>query len=324
MTGKTNKLDRPSIHLRVPFIYVAFALFAFVAFISGCTAYSSVSRKTKNITRGFKGLDKDLKKIIGMAPFNNRTPFSDQNLETNFYETLIRAIESKCPGILILHSAAAGYPEFLDDLPGQAAGKMDNLELAKNGRAFGLNAIMTIALTGIKDFEAEKGFWWFKDKHYFFRIQMNIKLYDTETGTKLLDEIISRDVEVEEFDVELFKNRNSFDLFLLEGAFEYFSTTTADKTCDALVVQPWKGYIISISGDKAILSSGAGSGLAPGRVLEVFDSSEIIQGADGQRFIMPGPKTGRIKITAVYDYSAQAVIDAGSEARVGNVVKTKD
>jgi hypothetical protein len=39
---------------------------------------------------------------------------------------------------------------------------------------------------------------------------------------------------------------------------------------------------------------------------------------------MPGPKTGEIKITAVYDDSAEAVINTDSIAQVGNLVKLRD
>jgi hypothetical protein len=305
-------------------IYVFFTLFAFITFVSGCTIFTGVSRKTKNITRGFKERDEDMKKMIGMAPFNNRTRFSDPNLETNFSETLVEDIESSCSGVHILHSRAVGYPPFLGDLPKQGQGVIDNLELAKEGRPFGLNAILTIAFTGINDFEEEKGFWWFKDTHYFIRVQIRVEMYDTETGTKLLDEIINRDIEVELFDIELLKKQKRFDVFLLEEAYEYFASTIAEKVCDALIVQPWKGYIVSVAGNKIILSSGETSGLALEQVLEVFDSSEIIQGADGHRFFMPGPKTGEIKITAVYEDSAEAVLGIDSVVQVGNLVKTKD
>jgi hypothetical protein len=305
-------------------ICVFFALFAFITFVSGCTVFTGVSRKTKHITRGFKERDEDMKKMIGMAPFNNRTRLSDPNQETNFSETLIENAETLCSGVHILYSGAVGYPEFLADLPKQGQGEIDNLELAKEGRLFGLNAILTIALTGINSFEEEKGFWWFKDTHNFIRVQIKVEMYDTETGTKLLDEIISRDIEVELFDIELLENQERFDVFLLEDAYEYFASTIAEKVCDALTIQPWKGYIVSVAGNKIILSSGETSRLVLGQVLEVFDSSEIIQGTDGHRFFMPGPKTGEIRITAVYDDSAEAAISTDSVVQVGNLVKTKD
>lgn len=305
-------------------IFVALACFVCLIFLSGCTLFESVGRKTMNIAHGFKGRDKDMIKLVGMAPFDNRTDHSDQNLETNFLETLIETAESLCSGLHILYSDRIGYPGFLDSLPKQADGRIDNLELAKEGRKFGLNSIATIALTGIKGFDEKKGFWWFKDTRYFFRIQMRAAIFDTETGTKVLDEIISRNIEVEEFDIALFQTQNRVDLFHIEGAFEYFADRIADKMCNAMVVQPWKGYILSVSGEKAFLTSGKNSGLKSGQLLQAFDSSEIIQGADDHHFFKPGPKTGEIRITAVYDYSAEAVIMPGNDIRAGNVVKTKD
>jgi hypothetical protein len=305
-------------------IYVIFALLAFITFVSGCSVFSGINRKTQNITRGFKDRDQDMKKMIGMAPFNNRTRFSDPNQETNFSETLIENSESLCSGVRILYSGAAGYPEFLTDLPKQGQGEIENLELAKEGRLSGLNAILTITLTGINSFEEEKGFWWFKDTHNFIRVQFKVEMYDTETGTKLLDEIISREIEVELFDIELLENQEKFDVFLLEDAYDFFASTIADKVCDVLAIQPWKGYIVSVFGNKIILSSGETSGLVVGQVLEVFDSSEIIQGMDGHRFFMPGPKTGEIKISEVYEDSAEAVIGIDSVVQIGNLVKTKD
>ena len=275
-------------------ICVIFALFAFITFVFGCTVYKGVSRKTKNITRGFKERDEDMKKMIAMATFNNRTRFSDSNLETNFSDTLIENVQTLCSGVHILPSGAIGFPEFLGDLPKQGRGDIDNLELAKEGRPFGLNAILTMTLTGINGFDEEKGFWWFKDTHYFIRAQIKVEMYDTETAAKLLAEIISRDIEVELYDIELLENQERIDIYQLEDAYEYFASTIAEKVCDAMTIQPWKGYILSVDGNKIILSSGETSGLAPEQVLEVFDSSEIIEGKDGHRFFI-WAKNGRNK-----------------------------
>ena len=305
-------------------IYIIAVSIAVIAFVSGCTLYNGISREAKNITRGFKERDENMTKLIGLAPFKNPTRFSDPNLEINFTETLIEDIESECPGNRILHSGLADFPEFLADLPQQDQGEIDKLELAKAGRLYGLNSVLTIVLTGINNFEAEKGFWFFKKTRYFIGVQIKAELYDTETGAKLMDEILSRDVEVDLFDIELLENRERFDIFLLEGAYEYFAKTIAEKVCDASILQPWKGYVVSVVGDKVILSSGEASGLELGQVLEVFDSSKTIEGIEGHRFFMPGPKTGEIKVTAVYDDSSEAVLGIDSRVQKGSLVKIKD
>ena len=324
MQAKTINFSFPPPNTRGRNIYIIAVFIAVIAFVSGCTLYSGISRKTKNITRGFKERDENMTKLIGMAPFKNQTRFSDPNQEINFSDTLIGNIESGCPGNRILHSGAADFPEFLVDLPQQNQGGIDNLELAKAGRLYGLNSVLTIVLTGINNFDAEKGFWFFKKTRYFIRAQIKAELYDTETGAKLMDEIISREVEVDLFDIELLENQDRSDIFLLEGTYEYFAKTIAEKVCDASTLQPWKGYVVSVVGDKVILSSGEASGLELGQVLEAFDSSKTIPGIEGHRFFMPGPKTGEMKITAVYDDSSEAVLGTDSFVQKGSLVKTKD
>jgi hypothetical protein len=321
MLDKTVDLNLPPPKTLGRNIYGFVVFFVVIALVVGC---SGISRKTRSITRGFKQQDENMVKLIGMAPFNNRSRFSDPNLETNFSQTLRDDIKTACAGVHILDAGTTNFPAFLGDLPRQDQGGIDNLELAKAGRQSGLNAVLTIVLTGINSFEADKGWWFFKKKRYFIRTQMKVALYDTETGAKLLDEIIGRDIEVELFDIEPLENRQRFDVFLLEGAYEDFASTIAERVCDALTLEPWKGYIVSVTGDKIILSSGQGSGLQSGQVLEVFDSSQIIEGADSHRFFMPGPKTGEVTITAVYEDSAEAVLGTDSVARKGNVVKLKD
>ncbi len=305
-------------------IHLFLVLLALIAFVAGCSVFSGLSNKTKNITRGFTQRDEDMKKMVGLAPFKNPTRYTDPIQEMNFTETLVENVETQCPTVDVLYSGTVGSPEFLLNLPTQGQDKIDNLELAKMGRPFGLNAVLAIALTGIHSFEEEKGFWVFKDPHYFIRVQIKAEMFDTETGTKLIDEIIGRDIEVELFDIELLENQDRFDVFLLESAYEYFARTLAEKVCSVMADQPWKGYIVSVTGDKVILSSGVTSGLALEQVLEVFDSSETIDGMAGRRFFKPGPKTGEIEIIAVYDNSAEAVIRTDNGIRVGNLVKTED
>ena len=305
-------------------VYTIFVMFALAMLVSACSVYKDVSRKTKNVAREFKEQDEDMKKMIAMVPFENRTRFSDPNQEMNFSDTLVESIDSACSGVHILHPGAAGYPGFLGDLPKQGQGEFDNLELAKEGRPFGLNGILTITLTGVIGFKEIKGFWWFKDTHYFIQVQIEAEIFDTETAAKLLDEIIIHDIEVEAYVFELLESQNSLDPYQLEEAYEYFASTITDKVCDAVVLEPWKGYVLSVAGEKITLSSGETSGIELGQVLEVFDSSEIIQGKNDRRFFMPGPKTGEITITKVFDYSAEAVMGSDSVVQVGNMVKIKD
>jgi len=43
----------------------------------------------------------------------------------------------------------------------------------------------------------------------------------------------------------------------------------------------------------------------------------------GHRFLVPGAKTGEVKITGVFDDSAEASIVSGDSIREGNTVRAK-
>jgi hypothetical protein len=152
---------------------------------------------------------------------------------------------------------------------------------------------------------------------------MSVNMFDTETGTKLLHNVIKRNVEVDEYDLEMFRRKNTIDAFILEDAFEDVASTLGEQICDVLTVQPWKGYIVSIAGDKITISSGIESGLVPGKMLEVFNSSNTIKGANGLRFFTHGKKTGEAQITNVYDDSSEAVVIFDNGIEDGSLVKAK-
>ena len=318
--GKIKKSNNRTITSRTGYILIVLAI---IHIVLGCTAYNSVSKKTKNVARGFKALDKDLNKKVALAYYSNQTVFSDRNLETNFHENLIETIGSLCPRIFILPAAEIGIADYFNDIQRQNNGGIDNLELVKRGRLHGLNAILMVSLTGVVDFEEEKGIWRFKDTHYYFRVQMIVGVFDTETGTKLLDEVVKRMVEVDEYDLELLRSQNRIDAFIIEDAFEDVADAMGEKICDVLSAQPWKGYIVSIKGDKINISSGIETGLVPGKVLEVFYSTKTIEGANGRRFFIPGKKIGEVEITTVYEDSAEAAIISNNGIQAGSLVKVK-
>ena len=97
-----------------------------------------------------------------------------------------------------------------------------------------------------------------------------------------------------------------------------------EKICDAIVFQPWKGFITSVDDDKIHLNFGGKIGLKIGDLFDVFDSNEIFEGLEGRRFFMPGTKTGEIKITEVHPDTAEAILVSGHDIQSGFCVQPKE
>jgi len=122
------------------------SLFLIFSLTIGCSTYSSMERKTKRMVRDLRAPDSDLKKRMAITLFENKTAFSDTEMQQRFFTDLTEKIMSSCPDVLLEKPGDSGYPDFLLRLPRKASGRIDNYDLATSGRRSGLNSIVTGAL----------------------------------------------------------------------------------------------------------------------------------------------------------------------------------
>ena len=291
---------------------------------AGCSTYSSMERKTKRMVRDLRAPDSDLKKRIGITLFDNKTAYVDTEMQQSFLIDLTEKIMSSCPDVLLEKPGDSGYPDFLEKLTRKALGRIDNYDLAKSGRRSGLNSIVTGVLNDVRIDKRKKGIWLWKDIHHYLQFQIVVEVYDTETGAKLLDESFMREIEIDESDLESTGADAEIKAYIKDDIFKEIAIDMGEKICNAIVLDPWTGYITSIVEDKIILPSGERVGIKPGDIFEVYDSTDTFQGAEGHRFFIPGLKAGEIKITAVYPETAEAVRISGQDIEAGFTVRLKD
>lgn len=294
-------------------------LFSLASLIAGCSFLPAI----KKIACDIKAPAGDLKKKVGITLFENRTFCAVNNFEKTFHIKLAENIKETCPDILIIKPGDTGYPDQMAVPPKLAPERIDNLVLAKTGRRLGLNAIVTGSLMDISGNKETRGILWFKNTCNFIRFQIVVEVYDTETGAKIFDDSFIHEIEVDELALNNLRTGNANEIPALTDALLNASIPIGEKICDAVNIQPWRGYVISSFDDKIIISSGKRSGLILGDKLEVYDSGSIFEGKDGRKFFIPGLKIGEIKITALYPDRAEATLISGKSIKVGSVVKIK-
>ncbi|MGB2930544.1 MAG: hypothetical protein WBB70_16775 [Desulfobacterales bacterium] len=314
------------IHILVWILFLPFC----ILLISGCSSYSNMKKKTKRIIRDYKAPDEDLKKRVAIAFFENKTTFVGKGLEENFIKDLVETIKTSCQDILVLAPDDPDYPDDLVNLPRQASGLIENFDLAKTGRQLGLNEVVTGALIDITNHKETRGILWFKDIHNYVQVQVMTEVYDTQTGAKLLDKSYTRKIEDEDIlydDVSYYDSTgrtNEMNTHIINDVLKSIAADMGEQICDAVVLQPWKGYITSIFAEKVVISSGEKVGIAPGDIFEVYDCNGVFKGAEKHRFFVPGLKTGEIKITAVYPDHAEGVRFSGQNIQAGCSISPKD
>ena len=149
-------------------------------------------------------------------------------------------------------------------------------------------------------------------------------MIDTRTATKLLDNTFERRIEIDDFEYQMIKQSDKISLPELNEPLKKLLTDVGDSICDTIRDQPWNGFITKKEGDKFVISSGSRIGLKTGDVLEVFDSSRIIEGIGGQRFITPGLKIGEIEIVSITENKSEARLVEGEGIIAGSTVRRKD
>ena len=292
-----------------------------ILLVIGCSQPQPVNDPTADTIPTVNLSDDDLKKKIGITRFDNRAIFLSKAFSDAFQYNLTLALKEECPRARIISPSDQQYPESLFTPPKRESGRIDNLKLIQNGRSHGFQSVVTGAITSIDANEEDTGYLWFKDKYYFIRVQIIISIYDTETGAKLIDKNISRDIEIDVFDMDVFRQKKWIDSYVLEEAFEEITLEISEAICDEVMDQSWKGFIASLEGDRIFVSAGEADGLQPGLILYVYRSETVIRGVDEQQFYLPGKHTGIIKIVAISDDQAEAVLLSGSAVQPGDLVK---
>ncbi len=306
---------------RYTLILVLLMAFGFLA--SGCSMVSGVKKTTRKVVRNFKSSDGHLSKKIGIALFKDGANFADWNYALMIQTGLATAIGEECPRLRLMRQGHDGYPGELSVIPRLADGRVDIFSLVSQGRKHGFDAIVDGRLLDIVSTEKKHGFLWFKDTTRFLQVQVIVEVYDMETGAKLLDEHFRREIEMDVDATDAIDSAKNAYAPAISAAVEEILPAMGEKICDAISAGSWHGFVISAEGGKITISAGDQAGLKAGDELVLFSGSETIEGDGGQQFMIPGLKSGKIRITTVFPETSEAIIVKGEPAEEGDVVRAE-
>jgi hypothetical protein len=264
----------------------------------------------------------NLRNRIGIASFENRTFVPKADFVQIFQNDLVSRLQTACPDIQIITPNSSNSPSQLAKLPKMQNGRIDNFTLAKIGRDHGLNAVITGSLMDIRTTSELLGLPLFKDIYHFIRIMGRVEVYDIETGTKMLDQSFISKKELDEVEFDQIQNNRKIDITLFRDTLLALLEEMVDPVADIVNEQPWKGHVAALSGDKVTLSSGSNAGLASGNVFEIYEKT-LIEGPEGHRYYIPGPKAGLIQITDVKPDKAEAVLISNEKVSVESSIRPR-
>ena len=200
----------------------------------------------------------------------------------------------------------------------------DIVGFVNEAKSMGVSAIATGLLTDVESDERKRGFWWFADSSYYLQFQVDAFVYDIETGAKRVDEHLMREVEIDGLEFDSLNIGQSGDYTVVERLMTSLAKDAADRSCKALRKHHFISYIVSAENGLVVLPSGTESGIFRGQVLDVYNSGALFEGKRGQRYFIPGLKTGTVKVTRSSAGRAEATIVSGDDIQAGYSVRITD
>lgn len=291
---------------------VSLCLMVFMTFsFTGC--YNAWVMHRAGVMTGENNSDGDLVRTVWLLPFMDVRSANTSEYSKAYRRDFLAACADSCKRLKLRTAPEASslvIPRFPD---GVNRGEIDNLQLAQAGREKGVSAAVTGRVTIIRADEESLGFGWFEEWVKFLYVHVELTLYDTETGAKLLEEYYSREIEIspEQFqdvrqgNMEAVRNE-------VETLINELALSAAEDFCKAMSEQPFKTFVADMADGKIRLTSGSDVGLVKGKRLCVYDSSRIIDSKTGHRFYIHGLKTGTVRIVSAEATTAIAEIIDGS------------
>jgi hypothetical protein len=262
-----------------------------------------------------------LKKQICITRFEDKKRFDDAYLEQPFQDRLLDALLNNCRKPVFIIPGQSQFPAELDTLPMLASGFTDNMAIADIGRENGFNAVVTGVISDIR--QKDEINWLTGDRSYF-QVTITAEIYDTQTAAKLLDKTYLHEVEVDvDKATESEKETEYFDIIAIEKVLKRIADEMRTDICNTVSYIPWLGFIIAAQGDTVTISAGKNVGLRPGTHLNIYQNDQIMTGALGNQYRIPGPQIGELKLVSVSDNQSKATLVEGTGAVPGNAVSIK-
>ena len=282
----------------------------------------SIKRTSKKVTRQVTFAGSDYRQQVAIGSFTTISQDPNSRIKSFFDKGLSENLSEHCKGILLQADRKNATAGLLTEPPRLANGDVDAYALSFIGRQSGTNAVIIGTLENVRRIDELSGILWNKETVHEVRFAVRVEVFQTLTATKILDSIYRRDVPVDELSSVQGTAPGDMEMPGLDEALSDMLEEIGADVCDALLDQEWNGFITSVKDEKIFIAAGSRVGLKPGVKLKVFDSTQTIEGLNGQRFFLTGDEVATIEIVSVTDDSSEAKQIDGGRVKLGHSVRS--
>jgi hypothetical protein len=319
--------SRPIVY-KTPAVLIGLLLAVFLVYASGCSGLAKTNRDTKKLYKGLNDSQGVCDKTLLFLPFDKEVNWLPADLDASLALKLAEKIEKECSKVHTILPDDPTFPDRFTKTPRLAGGDPDSAALAADGRASGINMVLSGRLASIRHVTEDRGMFWFAKTAHIARLQLEMAVIHTGTGAKLIDTTIFRDIDISEEEAGLINAAAPSGPTALPEALTDISEELADISeelgnaiCKVLSHIPWESYVTGVENSQVVLSAGEACGLEEGMILTVYTAREVA-GEDGSsNYIAPGETAGTVTVTAVHPDYSEAARKTGGPFLPGSIVR---
>jgi hypothetical protein len=268
----------------------------------------AVLPKTLNTVEPAKGFTK---RVAVALTWTTPTDFG-RRIGDIYYRALVDAMREQAPGIQLVTRTDGQWPDLLGEKDQKSPLPADAPAVAGKARIAGLNGWAWARVESLQQVARKTGILWFRKERYFIFAELSFSVYDPFTGAKLIDKVVETSTPVSKAEYDTMKAGGATAIADLDEVVADAGTDIGEQAAEVLEDQPWQAAVIGVQGKRIFLSAGASAGLRSGERLAVFAGGRMIQGQDGEQFVVPGPEVGLIEIVRVAEGVSEATVESAS------------
>ena len=229
-----------------------------------------------------------------------------------YYRALVDAIQKENPGIQLVTRANGQLPEIMDAMAQKGSVPDRAFALSETARLAGLNGWACGRVENLQPVARKTGILWFRKERFFIFTELSFSIYDPFSGAKIVDKVVENSTPIDQADYDAIRTGKTVDIAAFDETIADIGADIGEQAAEALEDQPWQTAVIGVQGDRVFLSAGSSTGLRGGERLAVFQGRRMIEGQDGERFIIPGPEIGLIQVVQVSEGVSEARVDSAT------------
>lgn len=267
------------------------------ALMAGCSTVTTMKRQTDRVARAIVG--DGMTRRVAVATFDDGGFSGEREFGFPLARRFADSLKDAAPEVSWWFTEAPDYPSELKSPPRRASGEIDNVALAALGRKHGMNAVLLVRINLLDSEERVSGFWPFRGTKYVGRIQLHVICYNTGTGAKLIDEVLSRETEIDGIAHDAIRAGDRQGLTDMAEPFEDLCADAAERLRRVVGGQVWETWLSSVRGDVGEAMAGSVAGLSAGKKLAVFRIGATMTGEGGRTYYLPGERIGEAQVLSV-------------------------